>query len=149
LATIRAVNLIPAIGGAMAFASGGIEGYASAMHRLGVLSVALLLAGAVLGAPQARAQQFVPGTEDVPLMRELAPVKDSDIVFDKPEGRIIEASARGKVSKAAVRTFYASTLPQLGWKASGESWTRETETLHLDFAGHDGDLWVTFTLLPK
>jgi hypothetical protein len=108
-----------------------------------------LVIAATLGMSSARAQQFVPGTEDVPLMRELAPVKDSDIVFDKPEGRIIEASARGKVSKAAVRSFYASTLPQLGWKASGESWTRETETLHLDFAGHDGDLWVTFTLLPK
>jgi hypothetical protein len=113
-----------------------------------VLPLVLLLV-TTLGMGPARAQQFVPGTEDVPLMRDLAPVKDSDIVFDKPEGRIIEASARGKVTKAAVRSFYASTLPQLGWKASGESWTRETETLHLDFAGHDGDLWVTFTLVPK
>jgi hypothetical protein len=109
----------------------------------------VLLIAAAMSAGSARAQQFVPGTEDVPLMRELAPVKDSDIVFDKPEGRIIEASARGKVTKAAVRSFYASTLPQLGWKVSGESWTRETETLHLDYAGHDGDLWVTFTLVPK
>jgi len=113
-----------------------------------MLSLALLVAVA-LGTASARAQQFVPGTEDVPLMRELAPVKGSDLVFDKPEGRIIEASARGKVTRAAVRSFYASTLPQLGWKASGESWTRETERLHLDFAGRDGDLWVTFTLLPK
>jgi hypothetical protein len=40
-------------------------------------------------------------------------------------------------------------LPQLGWKLSGESWTRETETLHLDISGRDGDLSVTFTLLPK
>jgi len=111
------------------------------------IPVALLIAA--LGVAPARAQQFVPGTEDVPLMRELAPVKDSDLVFDKPEGRIIEASARGKVTKSAVRGFYASTLPQLGWKASGESWTRDTETLHLDFGGRDGDLWVTFTLLPK
>jgi len=109
----------------------------------------LLVAALVLGAAPAAAQHFVPGTEDVPLMRELAPVEGSDLVFDKPEGRIIEASARGKVTKAAVRSFYASTLPQLGWKASGESWTRETERLHLDFAGRDGDLWVTFTLLPK
>jgi hypothetical protein len=117
------------------------------MLRRFSIPVALLIAA--LGATPARAQQFVPGTEDVPLMRELAPVKDSDLVFDKPEGRIIEASARGKVTKAAVRSFYASALPQLGWKISGESWTRDTETLHLDFAGRDGDLWVTFTLLPK
>ena len=116
-------------------------------HR-SILALALL-AIAVIFTGAARAQQFVPGTEDVPLMRELAPIKDSDIVFDKPEGRIIEASARGKVTKAAVKNFYASTLPELGWKASGESWTREMETLHLDFSGRDGDLWVTFTLLPK
>jgi hypothetical protein len=122
-------------------------GYAFAMRRRFLIPVALLIAA--LGAAPAWAQQFVPGTEDVPLMRELAPVKDSDLVFDKPEGRIIEASARGKVTKSAVRSFYASTLPQLGWKASGESWTRDTETLHLDFGGRDGDLWVTFTLLPK
>ena len=119
------------------------------MPRRLAFSVALLAAALVLGAAPAYAQQFVPGTEDVPLMKELAPVKGSDLVFDKPEGRIIEASARGKVTKAAVRSFYASTLPQLGWKASGESWTRETETLHLDISGRDGDLWVTFTLLPK
>jgi hypothetical protein len=119
------------------------------MSRRLLLVFALPLAALALSLAPARAQQFVPGTEDVPLMSELAPVKDSDLVFDKPEGRIIEASARGKVTKAAVRSFYASTLPQLGWKSSGESWTRETETLHLDFSGRDGDLWVTFTLLPK
>ncbi len=118
------------------------------MPRRLMLPLALLIV-ATLGMGSASAQQFVPGTEDVPLMRELSPVKDSDIVFDKPEGRIIEASARGKVTKAAVRSFYASTLPQLGWRVSGDAWTRETETLHLDFAGRDGDLWVTFTLLPK
>jgi|SRR5882762_5334574 hypothetical protein len=112
-----------------------------------LLVIVLLL----LGAATAHAQQFVSGTEDVPLMKELAPVKGSDLVFDKPEGRIVEATARGKVTRDAVRGFYASTLPQLGWATaiSSDSWTRETETLHLDFGGHDGDLWVTFTLSPK
>jgi hypothetical protein len=119
------------------------------MPRRLMLSFALLVATIGLGGAPAGAQQFVPGTEDVPLMKELAPVKGSDLVFDKPEGRIIEASARGKVTRAAVRGFYASTLPQLGWKAAGDSWMRETETLHLDFSGNDGDLRVTFTLLPK
>jgi hypothetical protein len=32
---------------------------------------------------------------------------------------------------------------------SPDSWTRETETLHLDFQGRDGDLWVTFSLVPR
>jgi hypothetical protein len=111
----------------------------------------ILFAFLVLGAVPAAAQRFVPGTEDLPLMKELAPVKGADLVFDKPEGRIVEATARGKVTRKAVESFYGATLPQLGWKpaVSADTWTRETETLHLDFSGHDGDLWITFTLLPK
>ncbi|HTS92497.1 MAG TPA: hypothetical protein VMG55_10880 [Stellaceae bacterium] len=117
------------------------------MIRLLFLAIAMLF----LGALPVSAEEFVPGTEDLPLMKELSPVKGTDIVFDKPEGRIVEASARGKVTRKAVETFYAATLPQLGWKpgASAGAWTRETEVLHLDISGRDGDLWVTFTLLPK
>jgi len=112
---------------------------------------ALLASALMLASPIARAQQFVPGTEDLPLMKDLAAVIGSDVVFNKPEGRIVEATARGKVTKAAVRGFYDETLPQLGWNAatSADTWTRETETLHLDFSGHDGDLWVTFSLVPR
>lgn len=110
----------------------------------------LAAAGLLLGAHRVRAQQFVPGTEDVPLMRDLAPVTGSDLIFDKPEGRIIEAQARGKVTRAAVRRFYGATLPQLGWAArAGNMWIREAEALHLDFKGPDGDLTVTFTLSPE
>jgi hypothetical protein len=116
------------------------------LRRLTPFVVACLLA-----ATSARAQEFVPGTEDLPLMKDLATVAGTDVVFDKPEGRIVEATARGKVSKSAVRSFYGETLPQLGWEAaaSPDSWTRNTETLHLDFQGHDGDLWVTFSLVPR
>ena len=112
-----------------------------------VLVVVLLL----LGAMPAWAQQFVPGTEDLPLMKELALVKGTDLVFDKPEGRIVEATMRGKATRKSVESFYAATLPQLGWKpaTSADTWTREAETLHIDYSGRDGDLWVTFTLLPK
>jgi len=110
-----------------------------------------LIATILLAFSSAFAQQYVPGTEDLPLMKDLAAVQGTDVVFDKPEGRIVEATARGKVSKSAVRRFYGETLPQLGWKIalSPDSWTRETETLHLDFQGRDGDLWVTFSLVSR
>ena len=98
----------------------------------------------------ALADSFVAGTEDVPLMPELQPVEGSGVTFDKPQGRIVEAQARGKVSRAAVHTFYAETLPQLGWKPAGaEAWQREGETLRLDFHGADGALTVGFTLSPR
>jgi hypothetical protein len=97
----------------------------------------------------ALADSFVAGTEDVPLMPGLQPVAGSAISFDKPQGRIVEAQASGKVTRAAVRQFYASTLPQLGWKPAGaETWRREREMLRLDFRGQDGELTVGFTLSP-
>src|SRR5215472_11376192 len=109
------------------------------------------LVGAFLVAAIPVRADFVPGTEDLPLMKELASVVGTDVVFEKPEGRIVEATARGKVSKSAVRSFYGETLPQLGWKpaASADTWTRDTETLHLVFEGRDGDLWVTFSVVPR
>src|SRR6516225_1961715 len=82
----------------------------------------------------ALANGFVAGTEDVPLMPGLAPVPGSSLVFDKPEGRIVEAQASGKVTRAAARAFYGASLPQLGWTAAGaDAWRREGEVLRLDY----------------
>lgn len=111
--------------------------------RIGVLLAALLL---LAGAALAKAE-FVPGTEDVPLMPGLTAVGDP-VVFDKPEGRIVTANARGRVTRAVVRGFYAKTLPALGWHAEGDTWRREGETLKLELTGADGDLTVGYTLAP-
>ncbi|HWI29202.1 MAG TPA: hypothetical protein VN668_19660 [Stellaceae bacterium] len=114
------------------------------LRRL-VLSLLLLLAPL-----PALADEFVAGTEDVPLMPGLQPVPGSALTFDKPQGRIVEAQARGKVTRAAVHAFYAQTLPQLGWKPAGSnSWRREGETLRLDFHDAENALAVGFTLSPR
>lgn len=113
-------------------------------RRLALVLLLLAPSGAGL------AGQFVAGTEDVPLMPGLAPVAGSSLVFDKPQGRIVEAQATGKVTRNAVQAFYAASLPPLGWKAAGtDRWHREGEVLRLDFHGHDGDLTVGFTLSPR
>ena len=112
------------------------------MRRLVLL---LMLATAL----PAFAGSFVAGTEDVPLMPGLAPVAGSSLTFDKPEGRIVEAQAAGKVTRAEVHRFYAQTLAQLGWSEVGtDTWRRESERLRLDFHGRDGELTVGFTLSP-
>jgi hypothetical protein len=110
-------------------------------------AVRALLVALVLLAGAAGAAEFVPGTEDVPLMPGLVAAADP-VVFDKPEGRIVTTSARGEVSRAVVRGFYARTLPALGWQREGEGWRREGETLKLDFSGEDGNLTVGYTLTP-
>jgi hypothetical protein len=110
----------------------------------------LILAVALAAAASARAADFVAGTEDVPLMPGLADVAGTSVVFDKPEGRIVEAEAKGALARAKVRDFYAATLPQLGWSAAGDDrWRREDEMLRLDYGGRDGDLTVGFTLSPQ
>lgn len=98
----------------------------------------------------AAAERFVAGTEDLPLMAGLKPVGGSLLIFDKPQGRIVEAQAKGKVTREQVRAFYNGTLPQLGWTTAGaDAWQREGETLRIDLAGPDGDLTVGFTLSPQ
>jgi hypothetical protein len=113
-----------------------------------VLRLALLLL--VLAAFPARADEFVAGTEDLPLMPGLEAVAGKNLVFDEPEGRIVEAETHGRLARAKVRAFYAATLPQLGWSGAGaDRWRREGEMLRIDYGGHDGDLTVGFTLSPN
>ena len=109
----------------------------------------ILFAALLLIAAEARAGEFLPGFDDLPVMPGLAAVDGAGIVFDTPGGRIIEGYAAGKVTKASVRKFYDETLPQLGWKRVGSSeFRREGEQLKIDFKGEDRALTVRFTLSP-
>jgi hypothetical protein len=115
---------------------------------ISVLRLALLLL--VLAALPARADDFVAGTEDLPLMPGLEAIAGKNLVFDEPAGRIVEAETHGRLARAKVAAFYAATLPQLGWSAAGvDRWRREGEMLRIDYGGRDGDLTVGFTLSPK
>src|SRR3546814_2954347 len=78
------------------------------------------------------------GVEDLPLMPGLAEIADAATVFDAPQGRIVESYAAGTVAAAEIRSFYAQTLPQLGWTAvdAGQAgpleFRREGERLTLE-----------------
>jgi len=121
---------------------------------------ALMIASPGLAGPglvQASLVQsvYVPGTEDVPLMPGLAADEAASLIFDKPQGRIVEAEARGAVTRHAVMAFYEESLPQLGWRRTAakstttKSYERDGERLSLDFDGRDGNLQVAFTLAPR
>jgi len=121
-----------------------------------MLAASLALAG--LGATPipgpaiaAAAAAFLSIAEDVPLMPGLTEIPDTATVFDKPSGRIASTEARGAVSAASVRQFYAATLPQLGWLAVGPaSFRREAELLNLTLSGRDNAaLTVRFELRPN
>jgi hypothetical protein len=117
------------------------------------LAAVLVFSGALIVAtagPRAQNGGFVKEVADLPLMPGLREVKDAGVVFDKPDGRIVEAYAQGEVARAEVLSFYDKTLPQLGWrKAGAASFRREGENLSLDFPDGSGILVVRFTLTPE
>jgi hypothetical protein len=101
------------------------------------------------GIECAQAAAFVEGTEDVPLMPGLAMVEGAGTVFDSPQGRIVEAYAKGKVARDAVLDFYGKTLPQLGWRPDGSgTFRREGETLRLEIYSEADGTTVRFYLAP-
>ena len=115
----------------------------------------LLVLSAVPGLPGAAQAQnvgFVADVEDLPLMPGLSEIAGAGLVFDKPEGRIVEAYARGSLTPEAVLAFYRRSLPQLGWAAAGPAaYHREGERLDLEVLGLDtsGTLVVRFSLSPE
>jgi|DEB0MinimDraft_10_1074344.scaffolds.fasta_scaffold195799_1 hypothetical protein len=95
------------------------------------------------------ADRFVYGFEDLPLMDALTQVAGSSVLFDTPQGRIVQASATGQVERQTVLEFYRDTLPQLGWTLSQDGiFQREGETLRLEFTETDAALEVRFLIEP-
>jgi hypothetical protein len=110
--------------------------------------VCLVLAGpaGANGGPE-----YVAGIGDLPLMAGLIEDPDAAIIYDKPEGRIVEAVAHGDVTPGEVEAFYRTTLVQLGWQATGDnlSFTREGELLIIRIEDQGGAATVSFSLAPR
>ena len=99
---------------------------------------------------------FMQTMEDVPLMPGLRELADHAVVFDQPEGRIVEVTAvadnmTAGTGSAPITAFYSQTLPQLGWTAEGPGvWVREKERLSLQFsAANGGPAMVRFMIQPR
>lgn len=95
-------------------------------------------------------QAFVGGLEDLPLMDGLAEDRSAGLIFDKPDGRLVDAFAFGQLSADAVRAFYRDTLPELGWRAVGPlAFEREGERLRIDIENAENGVTVRFHLAPR
>ncbi len=98
-----------------------------------------------LGSPQ-----FFSSIPDVPLMDGLTELTDQTLVFDKPEGRIVESVALidGQAPDSVLR-FYNDTLPQLGWARIAElSFRRENEVLKMSVEGNEGKNFLRVNIAP-
>ena len=79
------------------------------------------LAGAGLSAALAR-DAYLSLAPDIPLAPGLSEFDDGQVVFDKPEGRIVRIEAERLETQGAgdgVSAFYRETLPNLGWQLNG------------------------------
>ena len=118
------------------------------LSRTAALIVALALSVGTANEP--RAQGFVPGFEDLPLMFELD-ADDAPMIFDAPGGRIVEVRATGASSPMRVMAFYRETLAQLGWRATNTgTFERDGEQLRVNVAEpKSGQVEVRFSLSPS
>jgi hypothetical protein len=117
---------------------------------LAVLGLAVLLAGQVFAADP----EYLTAVADLPLAPGLVEEVGAGISFDKPEGRIVEAVARGDVAPAAITAFYRAALPGLGWRslvdgASGSRWQRGGEILSVEIIDSRNPLVVRFSIAPN
>lgn len=99
----------------------------------------------------ARATEYFETMPDIPLMEGLREFPGEGVIFDKPQGRIIEAVAKLETAtEEQVNAFYNETLPQLGWdKVKDGTFEREAETLQISYELHDGATYLKLAVAPQ
>lgn len=112
----------------------------------------LVMAGLFLLAAPAVAQgpAYLEDVDDLPLAPGLVEDPAARVAFDKPEGRIVQAAASGRVDAADVRAFYAQSLPALGWQpGADQSWIRDRESLRVLVETKGETVIVRYTIAPN
>lgn len=99
---------------------------------------------------QASEPRFTKVIEDLPLMPGLDLVPQEDMIFLTHTGRIAATTAQGLVDVDQVYYFYASSLPQLGWKKiDARNYIRSNERLRLDAKAEGKVTKVKFSVTPE
>lgn len=90
--------------------------------------------------------EFLPQTEDVPLMEGIE-VQDSEVFsFDSPSGQILTIEGKTDIKPADIKAFYAETLPSMGWnKTALDTYVRGTDFLVISFP-NQGQVHFDMTL---
>ena len=96
-------------------------------------------------------QQFLVSIDDVPIVPMFKEITTTGVNFETINGRIAQTQALGPKHPDVVRTFYKTTLPQLGWRNIGDnSFLREGEILHIQIRRESNDITsIMFSLRPR
>lgn len=119
----------------------------SGFRRIAALALIVVLA---LAGPAPAEDRFFSAVEDLPVMPGLVEKPRATVVFEKPEGRIVEVVAEGGATAPAVRAYYDRVLPALGWtRAADGTWHREAERLRLALAETGAGVALRITITPE
>ncbi len=93
-------------------------------------------------AAELSSNDFVKGSEDIPLIQGLELVESENVDFDSESGSFSSIEYKSPFYLEAVQNFYLRTLPQMGWKLirndqTESSFTREGERLKIEFLQKD------------
>jgi len=123
------------------------------------LLVGLVVAAvAVVALAGNRETTFFEDIADLPLAPGLIEDRDQSLVFDKPDGRIVEAVASGAVTGQQAIAFYQGVLPALGWQAAGRTelhgnveliFERDDERIRIVVEEREGRSTLRLELSPK
>jgi hypothetical protein len=88
-------------------------------------------------------QEFVQGSEDIPLLVGMEKISDDSLGFDSNSGSVINSSYTSKTSLRKTKDFYLKTLPEMGWEVYKNShdltiFKRENEKLEIEFDNKNG-----------
>ena len=96
------------------------------------------------------AEEFVFGLDDIPVFKEMRYVENSNLLFDKIDGRFVSSEMEGSYNKEDIKQFYSSVLPNLGWKKVDENlYLRDGEYLEIKLNSLNSVSKVKFSIYPK
>ena len=96
-------------------------------------------------------QNYVNGTEDIPLYEGFTLKDNDDVAFDAIDGRLIDVTYESKTASIhSVRKFYHNTLPQLGWTPHlHQSYQRDGEILKITILKNRQNVELKFNISPS
>ncbi len=125
-------------------------------RALYIAFVTLIYIGANFNAPawadkNEQHTVFFASMEDIPLKSGLTELIDQTMIYDKPEGRIIESIAHIDFgSDQDIMLYYKQSLPQLGWSPKKDgSYIRNNEHLKMKFENFDGERFFRLMIEPR
>ena len=105
---------------------------------------------AILFSSLVTAGDFVYGLDDIPVYKDMTYVENSNVLFDKINGRFVSSEMIGNYKINDIKEFYTSVLPNLGWEKVNENlFQRDGEFLEIELKSDDDLSKIIFSIYPK